>query len=123
MQDEFEQRIKANLDEGVANLDATTRKRLADMRHLALNAQTRNAKTARWLALSHWLPSTSLALGIFLVLFFVTQHQPQSGTESGQDQVAAVEMLNDADDFDTLSDPDFYLWADEQLAKENGHAV
>lgn len=122
MQDDFEQKIKTSLDESAANLDANTRKRLADIRRQALNTQTNHAKPARWLAISHWLPSTSLAFGILLALFFVAQHQ-KSRVEFGQDQVAVFEMLNSTDDLDTLSDPDFYLWADEQLANESNHAV
>jgi hypothetical protein len=123
MQDDFEQKIKASLDESAANLDADTRKRLADMRRQALNTQTRHAKPARWLALSHWLPTTSLAFGILLALIFIAQHKMQGDMNNGQEQIAAFEMLNDADDLETVIDPDFYLWADEQLANESGHAV
>ena len=119
----FEQKIKASLDESAANLDADTRKRLADIRRQALNTQTNHAKPARWLAISHWLPSTSLAFGVLLALFFVAQHQQQSRVEFGQDQVAVFEMLNNTDDLDALADPDFYLWADEQFGNESGHAV
>lgn len=118
----FEQKIKTSLDESAANLDADTRKRLADIRRQALNTQKHHAKPARWLAISHWLPTTSLAFGVLLALFFVAQHQ-QKRVEFGQDQVAVFEMLNNSDELDTLADPDFYLWADEQLANESGHAV
>lgn len=120
---DFEQKIKARLDENVTNLDADTRKQLADIRRQALGGQTNHAKPARWLVLSHWLPTTSLALGVLLALFFVAQHKQPSHVESSQDQVAVFEMLNNADDLDALGDPDFYLWADEQLANESGHAV
>jgi hypothetical protein len=121
MQSDFEEKIKASLDESTANLDADTRKRLADMRRQALNSPTRHAKPARWLALTDWLPSTGLVFGVLLALFFVMQQQGSS--EFGQDQVAVFEMLHNAEDLDTLSDPDFYLWADEQLANESSHAV
>ena len=120
---DFEQKIKASLDENVTNLDADTRKQLADMRRQVLGGQTNHAKPARWLVLSHWLPTTSLAFGVLLALFFVVQHKQPSHVESSQDQVAVFEMLNNADDLDALGDPDFYLWADEQLANESGHAV
>ncbi len=123
MQDKFEQKVKASLDDSAANLDADTLKRLADIRRQALNTQTSQVKPARWLALSGWLPTTSLAFGVLLALFFVAQHKQQNGLESGQEQVAAFEMLNDADDLETLSDPDFYLWADEQLSNGSDHAV
>jgi hypothetical protein len=123
MQDKFEQKVKASLDDSAANLDADTRKRLADIRRQALNTQTSQVKPARWLALSGWLPTTSLAFGVLLALFFVAQHKQQNVLESGQEQVAAFEMLNDADDLETLSDPDFYLWADEQLSNGSDHAV
>jgi len=123
MQDKFEQKVKASLDDSAANLDADTRKRLADIRRQALNTQTSQVKPTRWLALSGWLPTTSLAFGVLLALFFVAQHKQQNVLESGQEQVAAFEMLNDADDLETLSDPDFYLWADEQLSNGSDHAV
>jgi hypothetical protein len=126
--DGFENKVKTSLDQSAQNLDADTRKRLTDIRRQALNTQTLHAKPAHWLALSGWLPSTSLALGVLLALFFVAQHKQKSGLESGHEQIAAFEMLNDADDLNTenlemLSDPDFYLWADEQLANESDHAV
>ncbi len=123
MQNDLEKKIKASLDKSAANLDADTRKRLADIRNRALNMQTHHAKPARWLTLSHWLPTTSLAFGVLLALFFVAQHKQQNGLESGQEQIAAFEMLNNADDLETLSDPDFYLWADEQLTNGSDHAV
>jgi hypothetical protein len=123
MQDDFENKVKTSLDQSAQSLDADTRMQLADIRRQALNTQTSHVKPARWLALSGWLPSTSLAFGVLLALFFIVQHKQQSGLESGQEQVAAFEILNDADDLETLSDPDFYLWADEQLANESGYAV
>jgi hypothetical protein len=128
MQNDFENKVKASLDQNEQSLDVDTRKRLSDIRRLALNTQTSQAKPAHWLALSHWLPSTSLAFGVLLALFFVMQHLQPNATDAGLEQVAAFEMLNDADDLNTenlemLSDPDFYLWADEQLANESDHAV
>ena len=33
-------------------------------------------------------------------------------------QIAALELLDNVDDIDTTTDPDFYLWADEVLAME-----
>lgn len=123
--EEFKVKVKASLDQNEQNLDADTRKRLADIRRQALNTQTGQAKPARWLALSAWLPSTSLAFGVLLALFFVlqSQHQQPSSTNTGLEQVDTFEMLNNADDLDALADPDFYLWADEALANEDEYAV
>jgi Protein of unknown function (DUF3619) len=121
--EEFKVKVKASLDHNEQNLDADTRKRLADIRWLALNTQTRQAKPARWLALPVWLPSTSLAFGVLLALFFAMQHQQPSSTNAGLAQIAAFEMLSNADDLDALADPDFYLWADEALANEDGYAI
>jgi heme/copper-type cytochrome/quinol oxidase subunit 3 len=128
MQDDFENKVKTSLDQSAQSLDADTRKRLADIRRQALSTQTSHVKPTRWLALSTWLPSTSLAFGVLLALFFVAQHKQQSGLDAGHEQIAAFEMLNDVDDLntenlETLSDPDFYLWAYEQLANESNHAV
>jgi hypothetical protein len=121
--DDFKVKVKASLDQNEQNLDAATRKRLADIRRQALDTQAGQAKPARWLALSAWLPSTALAFGVLLALFFVMQQQQPSGTNAGLEQVATFEMLNNADDLDALADPDFYLWADEALANESGYEI
>jgi len=119
--DEFESRIKSSLDNSVQAIDADTRKRLADIRRLALNQP---AKTS-WLKRDYWLPATSLAFCTLLAVFFIIQPNNHSSDDFDQNQqVAMLELLNNAEDLEVISDPDFYLWADEVLEDEaKGNAV
>jgi hypothetical protein len=130
---DFEQKIKANLkanlDEQVQNLDADTRQLLAAARRKALNQPTRKS----WFKKEYLLPAGSLALCGLLVVFIlvnpktdnshanIADNQAQQQTT---DRVAALELLNDAEDNEETIDPDFYLWVDETLATESvPHAV
>jgi hypothetical protein len=130
---DFEQKIKANLkanlNKQVQNLDAETRQLLATARRKALNQPARKSWFKNWQ--QFWLPTGSLALCGLIVVFIlvnpktdnshanIADNQAQQQTT---DQVAALELLTEADD--EATDPDFYLWADEILATESvPHAV
>ena len=132
---DFEQKVKASLNANVENLDANTREQLTAARRKALNQSTKKTWLKSWS--QFWLPASSLALCSLLALFIldnpipkdsnnhIANNQIESQTqEESSDQVTALELLNDTDDGDETSDPDFYLWADEVLASENvPHAV
>jgi hypothetical protein len=132
---QFEQKIKSSLDAQAQNLDADTRQLLANARRKALNQAPKTTWFASWFKSEYWLPASSLALCSLLAVFIlvnptphpaptnVAQTQPASGQQPGDalNQVAALELLANADDIDTATDPDFYLWADEVLATEGNH--
>lgn len=122
-QNDFERKVKISLDDSVNAIDADTRKRLAEIRRQSLQGDTQIVKSARWLALnySHYrLPVfvTALAAG-FAVLMLLSSNKPSI---NNQDHLAVLEVLDNAEDLEVISDPDFYLWADEALV-EDAHAL
>jgi hypothetical protein len=84
-----------------------------------------------WLT-SYGLPAGSLALCSLLAVFILVNPKPSTAPANVavnpaiqlNDQVAALELLDNVDDIDSATDPDFYLWADEILATEGkAHAA
>lgn len=131
----FEDKVKASLNADLENLDADTRQQLVAARRKALNQSTKKSWYKNWQ--QFWLPAGSLALCSLLAVFIYVNPKPdnshtniannQAAVET-TDQVAALELLTEADDSngnsDETGDPDFYLWADEMLATESAaHAV
>ena len=124
--DEFEAKVKTSLDVQVQGLDADTRQQLAGARRKALNQPAKKP----WR--DYLLPAASLALCSLLAVFILVNPKPNTAPENVainpaiqlNDQVAALELLDNVDDIDTATDPDFYLWADEILATEGkAHAA
>lgn len=123
-QTDFENKIKVSLDDSVNAIDADTRKRLADIRRQSLQADTQTVAPARWLTLSfmhqHWLSILAMFIAIFMAALMLLS--PNNPPTNHQDQLAVLEALNNAEDLEIISDPDFYLWADEVLS-EDGRAL
>ena len=123
-QNDFESKIKASLDDSVNAIDADTRKRLADIRRQSLQADTQTVTPAKWLTLSfmhqHWLSIVAMFIAVFMVALML--FSPSNAPTNQQDHLAVLEALNNAEDLEVLSDPDFYLWADEVLL-EDAHAL
>ena len=146
LNDEFEAKIKTNLDTQVQGLEADTRHQLAVARRKALNQPSKHSwrdsgLSSTWLK-SAWLksawlknyglPAGSLALCSLLAVFILVNPKPiiapaNVATNPAiqlNDQVAALELLDNLDDIDTTTDSDFYLWAEEILATESkAHAA
>ena len=141
LNDEFEAKIKTNLDTQVQGLDADIRHQLVVARRKALNQPSKyswrhSGLSSTWLK-SAWLknyglPAGSLALCSLLAVFILVNPKPiiapaNVATNAAiqlNDQAAALELLDNLDDIDTTTDPDFYLWADEILATEGkAHAA
>ena len=134
--DDFERKVKTSLDADVKGLDADTRQQLAVARRTALNQPNKQSWRDFWLK-SSWLtnvglPAGSLALCSLLAVFILMSPKPNiapanvaiSPAIQLNDQVAALELLDNVEDIDTATDPDFYLWADEVLATEGkAHAA
>lgn len=126
---DFEHKVKASLNADVSHLDADTREKLAAVRRKALQQPAKKS----WLNKYFWLPAGSLALCGLLAIFFLVnlnpqpspanlannQAQQQQSDALNSNQLAALELLDNADDLDDAIDPDFYLWADEVLAMED----
>ena len=134
--DEFEAKVKTSLDTQVQGLDADTRQQLAVARRTALNQPSKQSwrdslLKSSWLT-SYGLRAGSLVLCSLLAVFILVNPKPSTApanvainqTVQLNDQVAALELLDNVDDIDTATDPDFYLWADEILATEGkAHAA
>jgi hypothetical protein len=121
--EDLEQRVRSTLDSGVTNLDAATRRRLAEMRAQAFEHKP---FWSRWFPVENWIPVASFATVIVLAvtLFFVLPGQPTQVQLAQQDGDMALEVLFSDDEHEDLSDPDFYAWLDMTLLEdeETNHA-
>lgn len=111
----LEKRIVKSLNQHAAHLDSETIQRLQEIRRDALNRPSKS-----WFSftlLNNWLPATGLvASSIIAVLLFF----PQSKTINDStplEQTAMVELIENAEDLDVISDVGFYLWMDEWEAQ------
>jgi len=110
--DPFEQKVKASLDSNLQQLDFDTRQQLASRRQQALTKPT-----IKWLQASYWMPAGSLALcSLFAAIMLFNPNN--SDKTSNQDQIAVFELLDNAEELDVITDPDFYAWIDETLAED-----
>lgn len=112
--DSFEQKVKKSLDSNLQQLDVDTRQQLARRRQLAL-AKPSN----KWLQASYWMPAGSLALGSLFAAIMVFNPGPNSSQPANHDQLAVFEWLDNAEELDVMTDPDFYAWIDETLAEDD----
>jgi hypothetical protein len=115
--EQFERKVKASLDANIGTLDADTRRRLADIRKQALiNSQSQRFA---WLNPSNYLPAGALALCSVFAVFLVFSPQNKDVQILQNDQLAVFELLNNPDDLEVMTDPDFYAWIDEDLIEIN----
>ena len=124
---DFEDKVKQSLDANAQNLDAETRQLLANARRNALNQSPKTSWLSACFKKDYWLPASIVALCSLLAVIILVNPKPHStptNTVTAQQktealsQIAALELLDNVDDIDTATDPDFYLWADEVLAME-----
>ena len=108
----LEARIKASLDASAQSIDADTQQRLNAMRRAALNQPA----NTHWLRLQYWLPATSLAFCtvVGMMLWLPTQAPAPSAT---------LELIENPEELEVMSDPGFYLWLDETTAAESESVV
>ena len=123
MKDNFTQKIKVNLDHSVDSLDSGTRQQLADRRKIALNSQKANSWLSAQYWSEYWMPASALAFcalaAVLVVIHPQQSNHPVGLASNNADNPAAVlEVLNNAEDLDVISDPDFYAWAEETLNAE-----
>lgn len=114
----LEARIKASLDASTQSIDADTQQRLNAMRRAALNQPTKT----NWLRLQYWLPATSLAFCtvVGMMLWLPTQAPAPSAT---LEHTAMLELIENPEELEVMSDPGFYLWLDEVSAGESESMV
>ena len=110
--EQFERKVKASLDNHVDGLDADARKRLADCRRQALASKS---QPFAWLNINSYLPAGALALCAMFAIFLLFNPQDNAVRVLASDQVALYELLNNAEELEVMTDPDFYAWIDESL--------
>jgi hypothetical protein len=122
----LEARIKTRLEQSARDLDADTQQRLNAVRRNALNQPAKeNWFKPSWYQFNGWVPATSLVFcSVIAMLILIPSHQAPNKTSELSDQTAMLELLDNPEELDVMSDPDFYLWVDE-MNNENGahHAV
>jgi len=122
---ELESRIKTSLDASAMRLDQDTQRRLAAMRAKAIKQQPERT----WFNFNAWGSTSALALSALLAILFVTpvKHvddvlpqiaSQQKASHEQPEQITMLELLTNAEDTETATDPDFYVWIDEVLAAE-----
>lgn len=117
----LEARIKTSLEQSVSFLDAGMQQRLNAARRNALNQPAK----AKWFQINGWIPATSLVFfSVIAMLILSPSHQAPHSTIELSDQTAMLELIDNPEELDVMSDPDFYMWVDE-MNNENGvhHAV
>jgi hypothetical protein len=115
----LEDRIKAKLELSSTQLDTETLQRLQAARRLALRPNSK----ANWLSFKSWVPAAGLAFcTVIAILIAFPNHQTINNNQP--DQTAMLELLNEPEDLDTLSDPDFYIWMEEiEASKKDNYAA
>jgi len=119
---DFEAKVKQSLDASAANIDRETQQRLDQIRRNALN---QSAPSFLDKLTANWMPATGLVFCSVLALLVILPNQHMNNGADYQGQTAVLDLLENADDLDTLSDPGFYLWVDEAEQDYTGqnHAV
>ena len=110
--EQFERKVKASLNNHVNGLDADVRKHLADCRRQALASKS---QPFAWLNINSYLPAGALALCSLFAVFLLFNPQDNAVRVLPSDQVAVYELLNNAEELEVMTDPDFYAWIDESL--------
>ncbi len=122
---ELESRIKTSLDASAMRLDQDTQRRLAAMRAKAIKQKP----VRPWFNFNAWGSTSALALSALLAILFVTPAKhvddalpqiasQQKASHEQPEQITMLELLTNAEDTETATDPDFYVWIDEVLAAE-----
>lgn len=122
----LKERVKASLEESARNLDADTQQRLNAIRRAALNQPAKaNWFKANWLKFNGWIPATVLVFcSVIAMLFILPSHQTPNQATDLVEQTAMLELLDNPDALDAMSDPDFYIWIDEvESANDDQHAA
>ncbi len=113
----LEERIKSGLEHSAQQLDAETQQQLQAIRHEALTQPKRKS----WLSIfqaNYWLPTTGFVLASFIAaMLFLPQLQPTEDSIT-LEQTAMLELLDNPEDLEVISDPDFYLWVEELSVDE-----
>lgn len=108
---EFVERIRKELDRGVAHLDPGVTARLSRARQRALGSE-RERKTI-WLKPRRLWPAVAIAAALVLFVMLIDYRTlPKSQLTSG---IEDVEILASSDNPDFFDELDFYHWLAEEM--------
>jgi len=111
----LEERIKNSLDQHASALDNETMQRLQAIRRNALNQPKKS-----WLSFfqwQYWVPATGVVFCSIIAALLLLPQSQTSNDSATFDQMAMLELLENAENIDVLSDVGFYLWMDELEAQ------
>lgn len=113
----FNERIKTTLDASTNHIDADTQHRLHAIRRQALQ---QTGKAAWWKHMA-WAPVAGVAFcSVMAVMFILPGQQHPAAPESVPGEYTAMfEVVESPEDFDAVTDPDFYLWLEEAKPNPN----
>jgi hypothetical protein len=117
----FTERIKTTLNDSTNHIDADTQHRLHAIRRAALQ---QSGKQAWWKNIwsNHMVlaPLVGVAFcSVMAVMFILPAQQSTDPAAMSGEYTAMFEVVESPEDFDAVTDPDFYLWLDEANPSPN----
>ncbi|MDO8962279.1 MAG: hypothetical protein Q7V02_09265 [Methylophilus sp.] len=117
----FTERIKTTLTDSTNDIDADTQHRLHAIRRKALQ---QSSKQAWWKNIGSntkvWAPLAGVAFcSVMAVMFILPAQQATNPAAVSGEYTAMFELVESPEDFDAVTDPDFYLWLDETKPSPN----
>ena len=117
----FTERIKTTLTDSTNDIDADTQHRLHAIRRKALQ---QSSKQAGWKNIGSntkvWAPLAGVAFcSVMAVMFILPAQQATNPAAVSGEYTAMFELVESPEDFDAVTDPDFYLWLDETKPSPN----
>lgn len=103
------QRVRAQLDQGVEQLNVYTVQRLAQARAAALNGTRRQRRPRSWM-----LPAVGVAAAAVLVVAVTLQVMPRTDAPVADIATLDLELLTSQDDLELYQDMEFYVWLDDE---------
>jgi hypothetical protein len=109
MKPNLEQRIKANLAHSAEHIDTQTLQRLQEIRRVALTPKIKK----KTFSFYRWAPATGLIFCSFIAAILLVSSPKNQELSNSSEQTAMLELIENPDEMDSLSDPGFYLWLNE----------
>lgn len=109
----LEEQIKNSLDSNAQSLDADTKKRLLEIRLHALETPSKRT----WFDMTDFVPMAGLAFCCIVVVSLIlpsnNPHDLSPRTVNTQELAIMLELIDNPEELDMLTDPGFYVWMSE----------
>lgn len=117
----FTDRIQAGLTASTNDIDAETQHRLHAIRRQALQQKPQQAWLKKlWQNNMVWAPVAGVAFcSVMAIMFILPSQQANSPASVSGEYTAMFEVVESPEDFDAVTDPDFYLWLEEAQPNPN----